>query len=109
MKKDVLKNFENFTAKHLCQSLIFDKVGLWHRCFPVKLAKFLRTASIFVNFELLVIVCSGVSNATLNKKMSAVYKLLLLQKIEENACSSSRIETLEIDIKYVPSDRKDTN
>ena len=67
------------------------------------------TASIFVNFELLVIVCSGVSNATLNKKMSAVYKLLLLQKIEENACSSSRLETLEIDIKYVPSDRKDTN
>ena len=44
MKKDVLKNFENLTAKHLCQSLIFDKVELWHRCFPVKLAKFLRTA-----------------------------------------------------------------
>ena len=50
-KKGVLKNFANFTGKHLCQSLFFNKVrpgtllkrGLWHRCFPVNFAKFLRT------------------------------------------------------------------
>ena len=55
-KKGVLKNFANFTGKHRCQSL-FEKVAglqacqtcnfikkrLQHRCFPMKLAKFLRT------------------------------------------------------------------
>ena len=53
-KKGVLRNFTNFKGKHLCQSLFFNKVAglrpatllkkrLWHRCFPVKFAKFLRT------------------------------------------------------------------
>ena len=50
-KKNVLKNFANFTGKHLCWSLFFNKVtglracsfikkSLQHRCVPVKLAKF---------------------------------------------------------------------
>ena len=54
MKKAVLRNFAKFTGKHLCQSLFFNKVAsftlatllkkrLWHRCFPVNFAKFLRT------------------------------------------------------------------
>ena len=54
MKKGVLKNFAKFTGKHLRQSLFFNKVAgpmpasllqkrLWHRCFPVNFAKFLRT------------------------------------------------------------------
>ena len=53
-KKDVLENFAKFTVKHLCQSLFFNKVAglrpatllkkrLWHRCFTVNFAKFLRT------------------------------------------------------------------
>ena len=55
-KKGVLINFTNFTGKHLCQSLFFNKVAgprpkaatllkkrLWHSCFPVKFVKFLRT------------------------------------------------------------------
>ena len=53
VKRGVLKNFANFTGKHLYQSLFFNKVAgltnailfknrLWHRCFPVNLAKFLR-------------------------------------------------------------------
>ena len=53
-EKGVLTNLAKFTAKHLCQSLFFNKVaGLeaynfikkrhWHRCFPVNFAKFLRT------------------------------------------------------------------
>ena len=52
-KKGVLKNFTEFTGKHLCQSPFFSKVAglrpatlskkrLWHRCFPVNFAKFLR-------------------------------------------------------------------
>ena len=51
-KKSLLKNLAKFTGKHL-QSLFFNKVAgikpatllkkrLWHRCFPVNLAKFLR-------------------------------------------------------------------
>ena len=53
-KKGVLENFTKFTEKHLCQSLLFNKVAglrpatllkkrLWHRCFPVNSVKFLRT------------------------------------------------------------------
>ena len=55
VKKGVLRNFAKFTGKHLCQGLLFNKVAgqarpatllkksLWHRCFPVNFAKFLRT------------------------------------------------------------------
>ena len=53
-KKGVLRNFAKFTGKHLCQGLFFNIVAglrpatllkkrLWHRCFPVNFAKFLRT------------------------------------------------------------------
>ena len=52
-KKGVLRNFAKFTEKYLCQSLFFNKIAglkpatilkkrIWHRCFLVKLAKFLR-------------------------------------------------------------------
>ena len=52
MKKAVLKNFPSFTGKHLCGSLLFNKVAglrsvtflkqrLRHRCFPMNFAKFL--------------------------------------------------------------------
>ena len=52
-KKDVLRNFAKFAGKHLCQRLFFNKVvglgaatllkkSLWHRCFRVNFAKFLR-------------------------------------------------------------------
>ena len=47
-KKGVLENFAKFTRKHLCQSMLFNKIaGLkkrpWNKCFPVNFAKFLRT------------------------------------------------------------------
>ena len=50
-KKGVFKNFTHFTRKHPCQSLFVNKKSssfllkkrLWHRCFPVNFAKFLRT------------------------------------------------------------------
>ena len=55
VKKGVLRNFTKFTGKHLCQSPFFNKVAdlrpeillekrLWHRCFSVNFAKFLRTS-----------------------------------------------------------------
>ena len=46
LRKGVLRNFERFTGKQLCQSLFFNKVAglrLWHRCFPVTFSKILRT------------------------------------------------------------------
>ena len=54
LRKGVLRNFAKFTGKHLRQSLFFNKVAglgpatllkrrLWHRCFAVNFAKFLRT------------------------------------------------------------------
>ena len=53
VKKGVLKNFVKFTGEYLCQSFFFNKVAglepatllketLWHRCFPVSFATFLR-------------------------------------------------------------------
>ena len=52
-KGGVLRNFAKFTRKHLCQRLFFNKTAhhrpatlfkksLWHRCFPVNFANFLR-------------------------------------------------------------------
>ena len=52
-KKGFPRNFAKFTGKHLCQSFFFDRVAglrpstllkkrLWHRCFPLNFAKFLR-------------------------------------------------------------------
>ena len=54
LRNGVLRNFEKFTGKHLCQSLFFNKVAglrpatllkknFWHRCFPMNFAKFLTT------------------------------------------------------------------
>ena len=54
MKKGVLENFAKFIGKHLYQNIFFLiklqaegatllKKKLWHRCFPVNFAKFLRT------------------------------------------------------------------
>ena len=42
----VLKNFANFTGKHLCWSLFFNfiKKRLQHKCFPVKFPNFFRVA-----------------------------------------------------------------
>ena len=53
IRKGVLRNFAKFTGKHLCQNLFFNKVAglrpatllkkrLWHKCFPVNFAKFLK-------------------------------------------------------------------
>ena len=53
-EKGVLRNFEKFTGKHLCQSLFFSKAAglrpatllkkrFCHRCFLVNFLKFLRT------------------------------------------------------------------
>ena len=53
-RKGVLRNFEKFRGKHLCQSLLFNKVAglrtvallkkrFWYTCFPVNFSKFRKT------------------------------------------------------------------
>ena len=53
LEKGFFKNFAKFTGTHLCQSLFLNKVGslspatlfkkrLWHSCFPLNFAKFLK-------------------------------------------------------------------
>ena len=53
-KKGILKNFAKIIGRHLYQRLFLNKVAdltpaplikkrLWHRSFPAKFAKFLRT------------------------------------------------------------------
>ena len=57
----VLKNFAYFTEKHLCESLFLNKVAalipatllekrLWHMCFPVIFAKFIRAPFLIEHF-----------------------------------------------------------
>ena len=43
-KKGVLRNFAKLIEKRLCQNLFIKvlKKKLWHRCFPVNFAKFLK-------------------------------------------------------------------
>ena len=87
-KKGVLRNFTKFTGKHLCQSLLFNKVTglrlatllkkrLWHRCFPVNIVEFLRTTFyldnlwwllLFMIFSVLVLFVIGISLSILSNK-----------------------------------------
>ena len=76
VKKAVLKNFEIFTGKHfvcfvLClfliklqglQSCNFINKKLQHMCFPVNIAKFLRTSILKKNFRLLLKISTSVTN-----------------------------------------------
>ena len=59
VRKDVLRNFAKLTGKLLCQSLFLIKLqasgllkkSLWHRCFPVNFAEFLRAAPFRTEFN----------------------------------------------------------
>ena len=54
-KGGALRNFTKFTGKHLCQSTF--KKRLWHRCFPVNFAKFLRTFFFLQNTSRRLLLC----------------------------------------------------
>ena len=69
-EKGVLRNFAKFTGKHLCKSLFFNKVAglrpatllkkrLWHRCFSVNFAKFLRTPFLTEHLRWLLLIISN--------------------------------------------------
>ena len=61
-KKGLLRNFAKFRGKLLCQVVFFNKVAglspatllkkrLWHRCFPVNFAKFLRSPFLIKHYR----------------------------------------------------------
>ena len=54
-KKVFLKVSQEFTEKHLCQRLFFNKVAGWgHGCFSLNFPKFLRTAFSHLRWLLLI-------------------------------------------------------
>ena len=69
-KIGVFRNFAKLTGKRMCQGLFFNKVpglrpaivfkkSLWHRCFPVSFAKFLRTPFFAEHLRWLLLYKSG--------------------------------------------------
>ena len=91
-QKRVLKNLAKFTGKYLCQTLFFNKVEglrpaillkkrLWHRCFPVNFAKFLRTGvkALSIRKRALAQMFHWVLNTTLK------FAKILLYKCEQSA------------------------
>ena len=57
MKKVVLKNFAIFTGK--LQACNFIKNTLQHRCFPLNIAKFLRTSAQWAAASVLTLLLSS--------------------------------------------------
>ena len=88
VRKSVLRNFAKFTGKHLCQGLFFNKhlrpqpatllkKRLWHSCFLVNFAKFLRTSFLQKTSGRLFLKRSPIS-------ITAFYHLVIDQKVIEN-------------------------
>ena len=56
-KIGALKNFATSTGKHGLKACNFIKKRLRHRCFPMNIAKFFRTAFLMEHFWLLLLEC----------------------------------------------------
>ena len=91
-KKGVLRNFTKVTGKHLCQNLFFNNVAgprnatllkkrLWHRCFPVNFAKFLRTRFLTEYLRRLLLNLNFSKKLTKNCAINCCELLLILQCI----------------------------
>ena len=86
-----LRNFAKFTGKHLCHSLLLNKVTglsletflkkrLWHSCFPVSFAKFLRRPFLQNTYgQLLLHLC----HENLFISPCSNFKLFQFQKVNE--------------------------
>ena len=81
-KKVVLKNFKNFTGKHLCRCP-FNKKRLQHRFFPVKFARFLRTP-IFKNICERLLLGVLEANFSTKKELDDWCFLVTFSKCSEN-------------------------
>ena len=67
-KAGVLKNFSNFTGKHLWWSLFLIKLQvLKHKCFPVKFEKFFKDTFFYRTYP---VAASGVTHLAKLKKIA---------------------------------------
>ena len=81
VKKGVFRNFAKFTGKHLCQSLFAEpqpatllKKRLWHWCFSVNFAKFLRTPFLIEHlWWLLLLIAISISQFMMSICVSSSY------------------------------------
>ena len=98
-KKGVLRNFVKFTEKHLCQRHVFNKVAglrpatllkksLWHRCFPVNFAKFLRTPFFTEHLRWLLLIDNNQIQQSELIKILGVF-------LDENLTCKERIKYIE--------------
>ena len=89
VRKGLFRNFAKFTGKHLCQSLFFKKIAglrpailfkkrLWHRCFPVNFAKFLRTPLLRNNSGRLLLTLSNIYNGFFNKNVNSYFPIVVI-------------------------------
>ena len=81
IEKVVLENFAIFTGKHLLESL-FNKLALQHRCFPVDVAKFLRTSILKNICERLLLFISGLLQLS---QLSQRHTFLKIHSLTEKA------------------------
>ena len=83
-KIDVLKIFSKFTGKQLCEGLFFNKATclrpatflkkrLRHKCFPVNIVKFFRTASLIGNLRSLLFRIPNFSSGRRKRDVEAVF------------------------------------
>ena len=80
VRKGVFRNFAKFTGKHLCQSLLFNKIAglrpatlfkmrLQHRYFSADIAKILRTAFFMEYLRWLVLKIKTILHSTFNSSL----------------------------------------
>ena len=121
MKKGVLSNFAKFTEKYLCQKLFFNKVAdlwqatrgvlwkkvlnqisatllkssLWHRCFPVNFATFLRIPFLQNTSGWLLLLIQELASNFRNVKFYPKYKYSISER-KERTCLKVLIQLLMI-------------
>ena len=94
-RKGVLRNFKNFKGKHLCQSLLFNKVAglttvtllkkrFWYRCFPVNFSKILKTPSITEHLQWLLLKTPG--NQLILVDLQLYYSQTFSQEVFKHMC-----------------------
>ena len=82
IKKGALENFAKFTRKHLCQGLFFNKVLIWHKCFPVNFAKSPRT-TFLQNTSGRLLLCAANSNLECSSICKKRQSSLLREEIRQ--------------------------
>ena len=101
-KKSALKEF---TGKHLCQSLFFNKVAtslkkrLWYRCFHVNFKKYLRTTNFIENLWWLLL-HGGCKKSKLNKGNTSSLLRWVQSKCHLNSTTFGKVNFRKINLPY---------